>query len=676
VKLNYRPEIDGLRAIAVVSVILYHAQIILFGKDFFKGGFIGVDIFFVISGYLISSLILKELEATGKFSFFHFYERRARRILPALFIVILVSLPFAWIYLLPINFVDFSKSIFYSLGFSTNFYFHYSGLVYGSEDSLLKPFLHTWSLSVEEQFYILFPIILLITYKYFKKYLLIIMITGLFISLFLADWGSRNYPSATLYFLHSRMWELLAGFILAYLEIQRGGRSSNQLLNQMLPYLGLILIGHFIFFNDDKIFYPSFYTLSPIFGVCLIIWFSDKGNLISKILSSKLFVGIGLISYSLYLWHYPVFAFARITEFFQDDIIKKIILGILITILSVSTYLIIEKPFRNRNIISIKFLSLFFSTSLILMIFFNYLSITNDGFSGTLPEILLKNHEIDTYRKILQNNKPCHNRENDFCIFNKSGKKNIVLLGDSTMDALLGSIINHPLYKNYKITHMSYSGNIYIPDFDMINKKTGKIWFKNHTINRKKQLEEKSESIVIIAGLLPLYLSNRHLVNKGGDNYKSVEYKFYFKDKKGARTLKEGVSDAIKQLLKKHIVISIYPIPEVGLNVARKIYLQWINRFFNKKDELLAFQITTSYEIYKERTKESFELLDSIKHPNFYRVYPHTLFCDNQIKGRCLANDNKNIFYVDDFHPSARGAEMINDLILKEIKKIEVARSK
>ena len=163
-KLTYRPEIDGLRAIAIGAVILYHARITILGHQPFKGGFIGVDIFFVISGYLITSIILKELLTTISFSFKHFYEKRVRRILPALLFVMLVSLPFAWIYFLPSSFIDFSKSILYSLGFSSNLYFHYSEQKYGAFDGLFIPFLHTWSLSVEEQFYILFPIVLFVTF--------------------------------------------------------------------------------------------------------------------------------------------------------------------------------------------------------------------------------------------------------------------------------------------------------------------------------------------------------------------------------------------------------------------------------------------------------------------------------------------------------------------------------
>ena len=365
-KLTYRSEIDGLRAIAVCAVILYHAHITIWGYQPFKGGFIGVDIFFVISGYLITSIILKELVTTGSFSFKHFYERRIRRILPALLFVMLTSLPFAWIYLMPSSFVDFSKSILYSLGFNSNFYFWYSGQQYGAESSLLKPFLHTWSLSVEEQYYILFPTVLLITFKYFRKYLIHILTLGFIISLGLADWGSRNHPSFNFYILPSRGWELLAGSILAYFEINNGHRSKNKSLNLILPFTGLILIVHSILFFNDKMFHPSFYTLSPVIGVCLIIWFAQKDEIITKIFSTKLFVGIGLISYSLYLWHYPIFAFARIYDFTQGSLFKILLLGIITIILSVFSYYLIEKPFRNKLLNFKKILSLIFIIFLII----------------------------------------------------------------------------------------------------------------------------------------------------------------------------------------------------------------------------------------------------------------------------------------------------------------------
>src|SRR6056300_24596 len=405
-KLTYRPEIDGLRAIAVGAVIFYHAQITIFGHQPFKGGFIGVDIFFVISGYLITSIILKELVTTGSFSFKYFYERRVKRILPALLFVMLVSLPFAWMYLLPISFVDFSKSILYSLGFSSNFYFLYSGQKYGAVSGLFKPFLHTWSLSVEEQFYILFPIVLLITFKYFRKYLIHILILGFFVSLGLAEWGSRNYPAYNFYVLPTRGWELLAGSLLAYFEITNGKRSKNQLLNLIFPSVGIILIGHSILFFNDEMFHPSFYTLSPIIGVCLIIWFSNKNELITKILSTKLFVGIGLISYSLYLWHYPIFAFSRTTSLIDGNIFIQFFVAIIIIILSIISYYFIERPARNKNNKFKVVLSLV-TILIFTLIVINFNIIKNNGYKNRVPGILESALSESPWLMLKQKNQTC-----------------------------------------------------------------------------------------------------------------------------------------------------------------------------------------------------------------------------------------------------------------------------
>ena len=347
-KIKYRPEIDGLRAIAVIAVIFYHAQFKLFGYDLFKGGFLGVDIFFVISGYLITSLILKELNSTGKFNFIYFYERRVRRILPVFLLVMLVSLPFAWMFLLPLDLIDFSKTILYSLGFSSNFYFFFSGTQYGGTHELLKPFLHAWSLSVEEQYYVFFPIICYCIFKYFKTFFLPILIIGFLISLFLAQWTSNNMdPLLSFYMLPTRGWELLAGSILSYLEIKKSIQLNYKFFNKILPILGLsIIILSFIFF-DKELHYPSFFTIASIFGICLLIWFSNKDEFITKILSSKYFVGIGLISYSLYLWHYPLFAFARILGISEDQNSIKCFLILISVLLSIASYFFVEKTFRR-----------------------------------------------------------------------------------------------------------------------------------------------------------------------------------------------------------------------------------------------------------------------------------------------------------------------------------------
>jgi peptidoglycan/LPS O-acetylase OafA/YrhL len=460
-KLTYRPEIDGLRAIAVGAVILYHAQVPIFGHQLFKGGFIGVDIFFVISGYLITSIILKELVTTGSFSFKNFYERRIRRILPVLLFIMVISLPFAWMYLIPSGFVDFSKSILYSLGFSSNFYFWHSGQVYGGLDGLFKPFLHTWSLSIEEQYYILFPIVLLVTFKYFRKFLIHTLLIGFIISLMLADWGSKNHPSASFYFLHTRMWELLIGSILAYFEITKGYRSKNKSLNLVLPFTGIILIGHSILFFNDQMFHPSFYTLSPIIGVCLIIWFSNKDEWVTKILSTKLFVGIGLISYSLYLWHYPVFVFLRINGFVSNLIIGKLILIPVIFFLSILSYLFIERPFRNRNIDFSKIIA-FLSIMLTTIIIFNIKIINENGFKFRFEYLkkINQNYNPDNFflLKTRMNNSKINLNDFDTRDFN------IVLIGDSHGQDLFNSLnLNRNFFNNIKFY---YIGDLFYDKFD------------------------------------------------------------------------------------------------------------------------------------------------------------------------------------------------------------------
>ena len=672
-KLTYRPEIDGLRAIAVGAVILYHAQITIFSHQPFKGGFIGVDIFFVISGYLITSIILKELVTTGSFSFKHFYERRIRRILPALLFVMFVSLPFAWIYLLPSSFIDFSTSILYSLGFSSNFYFHYTGQQYGDVSGLFKPFLHTWSLSVEEQYYILFPIALLITFKYFRKYLIHILILGFIISLGLADWGSRNHPSFNFYVLPTRGWELLAGSILAYFEITLNHRSKNKTLNLILPSIGLILISHSILFFNDKIFYPSFYTLSPIIGVCLIIWFSHKDELITKILSSKLFVAIGLISYSLYLWHYPIFAFSRITEFAQSDVTKKLLLGVIILILSIISYCFIERPFRskkNKFKVMVSLIIIFFSVLVIL----NLSIILKKGYKNRVPEIL-QNYLTDAPWNLLKDSdgKNC-NYNIEVCKFNTSSNNKIYIIGDSHMGSLIYNLKDRVVQNQYQFITSTFPGCIYFPGFNMVTIKTQKI---NENCNNeyfqklKQTLLKETNSIVIFGGRFPFYLNdNSFFDNKeGGIESKNIKSILEYTSVGKYDTIHKSFKSEILKLSNTNKIIFLYPIPEVGFDPNKNFWFDRKNKFSkNSNFEYL----TSSYEVYKDRTKSSFELLDTIQSDNIYRVYPHTLFCDTVIKDRCVTHDDKDIFYADDDHPSLRGAEMINDLIMKEIEKIEL----
>ncbi|NMM75741.1 acyltransferase [Acidovorax sp. SRB_24] len=249
--MKYRPEVDGLRAIAVLPVIVFHA-----GFQLFSGGFVGVDVFFVISGYLITSIILAE-KKTGTFSLINFYERRARRILPALLTVLVVCLPFTWAWLLPEDMISFSQSLMAVSDYISNILFwRTSG--YFETAAELKPLLHTWSLAIEEQYYFLFPIFFVAIWKLGKNWVFAILATLAFLSLALAQWGSIFNPSAAFYLLPTRGWELLIGALLAIYSTGKNRFHPNRIFSEFGSLLGILLLIYAIFKFNNETPFPSF----------------------------------------------------------------------------------------------------------------------------------------------------------------------------------------------------------------------------------------------------------------------------------------------------------------------------------------------------------------------------------------------------------------------------------
>lgn len=335
--MQYRREIDGLRAVAVIPVIFFHADFTLF-----SGGYVGVDIFFVISGYLITSIIIEELEQ-GEFSILHFYERRARRILPALFFVMLCCIPFAWMWMLPSQLKAFSQSLIAVSVFVSNiFFWRESG--YFAAASETKPLLHTWSLAVEEQYYVLFPIFLILFWRFGRNpvYYSILFIS--IISLLLSEWGWRNHHVANFYLTPTRVWELLAGSICALLLFGKAQKPNN-----LMSAFGLALIVSAIFFYDENTPFPSIYALTPVVGTALIIMFGAHGTWVAQLLSRKLFVGIGLVSYSAYLWHQPLFAFARVRSLYEPEQWLMVLLSATSLAMAYFSWRYIERPFRKQT---------------------------------------------------------------------------------------------------------------------------------------------------------------------------------------------------------------------------------------------------------------------------------------------------------------------------------------
>ena len=366
--MDYRREIDGLRAVAVLPVILFHA-----GFESFSGGFVGVDVFFVISGYLITTIILAELEQE-KFSIINFYERRARRILPALFLIMLFCVPFAWFWLLPTHMKDFSKELVTVSVFASNILFWRENSYFGTAAEL-KPLLHTWSLAIEEQYYVLFPLFLMLFWKLGKRWILITLGLLFVGSLIVAQWGSYAKPAAAFYLLPTRGWELLIGAFAAFYLSQKNRKEFRNGLSEFGGWLGVVLIIYAVFNYSKATPFPGFYALVPTLGAVLIILFATQQTSVGKFIGNKAFVGIGLISYSAYLWHQPLFAFARQSSLTKPSNAIFLTLSILSLILAYTTWKYVENPFRNRKNFSRKQVFIFsgaFTAFFILMGAFLY----------------------------------------------------------------------------------------------------------------------------------------------------------------------------------------------------------------------------------------------------------------------------------------------------------------
>ncbi len=398
--MTYRPEIDGLRAIAVVPVILFHAGFTLFG-----GGYAGVDIFFVISGYLITSILMKELDE-GKFSVGRFYERRIRRLLPALFVVLLASAIVGWQILMPSDFQDFAESVVATILCGSNFLF-WQESSYWDTASELKPLLHTWSLAVEEQYYIIFPPFLYLFYRWSKKSTFGLIILGAILSLIGAEVLSHYRPTANFFLLPFRAWEMLIGSIAAFVLSYEGITSRIQASRggqEVFSWAGLLMILGSIFFYDSFTRNPSVWMLLPTMGTFLIILYCNAGTTVARILSLKPMVMIGLISYSAYLWHQPIFAYTRYVAFPEQSKWLFGALSIGVFPLAYLSWKYIENPFRNKSWISRR--AAFTSAAIysIFFLVFGGLGMATNGFSsrGQYQNLLIKAYQPDN--KILQQN--------------------------------------------------------------------------------------------------------------------------------------------------------------------------------------------------------------------------------------------------------------------------------
>ncbi len=668
--MKYRAEIDGLRALAVLPVILFHA-----GFELFGGGFVGVDVFFVISGYLITSIIISEM-GRDNFSLINFYERRARRILPALFFVMLVSIPFAWFWLTPGDLKDFGQSLIAVATFSSNILFWIeSG--YFATASELKPLLHTWSLAVEEQYYILFPLFLMIFWNLPKKYLLLLLALIFLLSLSLAQWFAFSRPSANFYLLPTRGWELLIGVFLAF-YLQKNQYIKSPLINQTLSLLGFAMIVYSIAIYDKNTPFPSLYALVPTIGTALLILTAVPQTLIHKILSARIIVGIGLISYSAYLWHQPILAFARHRLLGEISEIVLLLLCLSSLIMAYISWRWVEKPFRDKQTISRKTV---FSFSLAGILFFCLIgSMINqaDGFNTRFSKefIELEKLKADSVLSTSQ----CNDAKNDNldielilknCKFGDPENEPIfAIFGDSHARALVPGL--SLVSKELKISGLNLASTACFPTL-------GDGAYIPKDKNQERCLKMRKLIINLIENKkLPknLYLAARWPLTYQGSRFDNMEggiepgkgviyQNTYTNDYGTIEGITKELDETINILQQAGINITIiYPIPEVGWDPLKRLLLKYI---YNPEKKIDALHASTSFEVFKERNKSTLNALNKLVYKNNILKYePHILFCNLQESiGRCITQKNQILLYYDDDHVSIEGAKLIAKELLE-----------
>lgn len=337
--MKYRADVDGLRALAVLPVIAYHM-----GIGGIPGGFTGVDIFFVISGYLICGIIYNSA-MKGNFSYLDFYKRRCLRILPPLFVVLLAVMIFGYYHLLPAQFTDLSNSALAALLSASNiFFWKTTGYFDGPAD--LKPLLHTWSLAVEEQFYIIFPIILLAVIRLFRNRTTQVMLLVIVCSLLLSIYGVTRKPTFTFYMLPTRAWEMALGGIIAIAGLEAKTAHYSAGIKHAMSLSGLALILFGFLWLDTTMPFPAWNALYPCIGSFLII-LAGQQSVVSRLLALKPVVYIGMISYCLYLWHWPIIVYSRMFFNFEPGVRELVILTLTFGLAVASRYLI-EIPFRYK----------------------------------------------------------------------------------------------------------------------------------------------------------------------------------------------------------------------------------------------------------------------------------------------------------------------------------------
>jgi peptidoglycan/LPS O-acetylase OafA/YrhL len=638
---RYRREIDGLRAIAVLPVILFHA-----GTAAFSGGFAGVDVFFVISGYLITSVILGGLES-GNFKLSDFYERRARRILPALLLTAVLCVPFAWSVLPPRDMLNFSQSLVAVPLFASNILFWLEG-GYFEPASELKPLLHTWSLSLEEQFYLLYPMSLLIAWRLGRRSIPVALSVAALASFAAAEGLVRTHPSAAFFMLPFRVWELAAGALVA-ISLARGhdvafGRTAREIGS----VAGLALIGLAVILYGPGTPFPGAPALVPVLGAALVVFFTRPETLVGRILGAPLLVSIGLASYSAYLIHQPLLVFARYAFDAEPGGPLLLVLSILSIALGFVSWRYVELRFRNPDKIPrARFIRLAIFSSALLLVF-GLVGHKTDGFlfQRLSPDMatLLRSASVSPVRA------RCHTGGMDYraversCVLNTGGSA-VATFGDSHTVELAYALARKLAAADVRLAQFSFSScSPKTPDR------------VSETYDPCTQWS--SEALARIVG--------DHSVRTVVISYRIVEYLRLARPDRY-----EGLNDATEQgqekvwraylevmnrlLLHGKKVILVLQAPELEEDIQSLVF-----KSENQAEDIVG----ADRRWWEDRRTSVTGRLSDIPH-EVVVIDPADVFCDLK---SCHATRDGKALYFDDHHISLAGAELVAEQVYPHLE--------
>ena len=651
---KYRPDIDGLRAIAILLVVGFHAF-----PSTITGGYIGVDIFFVISGYLISSILFQSLN-NNQFSILDFYSRRIRRIFPALIMVLVSCLFFGWYALTPYEFSQLGKNTGAGTAFISNFVF-WREVGYFDIDSQKKILLHLWSLAIEEQFYIVWPMLLWMCHR-FKWNFLAVTLLALFSSFILNVISISHDRVSVFYHPGTRFWELLIGAMLAYVSLEY--RELFARLPKKFPdlssILGLILVALGVILLKEDSEFPGWWALLPTLGAVLILASGDNSFVNRKLLKSRILIYIGLISYPLYLWHWPLLSFLRIIEGSEvPAMLRAIAIGIAF-IFSVLTYFLVEGPIRRRKN-SRPLVIVFLLTAMCLVGFLGLFVYKEQGFPerNSVAESFRKNNWSYGWRN--HGCQPEFLKVSSDCIANSSAAPEIVIIGDSHTQGLFLHLAK--LLPKQSIMRFG----VYLPLFDVtVVLEPGDIPMRDRASDVLLfAIKEESVGAIIIGfrGVMNLMgtdfkngsqTEKRERVLRGNNDLNKFD---------SEEVLKVSMDRTMRRLSQSNKkVIFILDNPELGFNPEECLEIRPLH--FTKFSTKKPCAVPRAH--YELRNKEYRELVFSIlkRYPKITPLDMQEKFCDSLW---CYATKNDMVLYMDGNHLSNDGSNFLAKELIKLI---------